>query len=200
MSFPDAEDQRRGDKSVLHNAVEPVRRLSRSEMGMKLFENAKDEGDSVTHCDDSYDETAPPTPSGSERSIKSVRWSTIEFHNHELVLGDHPSVELGPPLSIGWNRIDTDEHNIDDYESIRRERRRHFDLLLPAEVRLRVLMESGVTRSEINDCLLELGHIRESRRKSAAKRAHWLSWKKIFRRVPGLHKRGTIVAVRAFSE
>jgi hypothetical protein len=131
---------------------------------------------------------------------RSVRWSTIEFHNHELVLGDHPSVDAGPPLSIGWKSVGRGEQlSIDAYENERLERRTGMDLIVPPDVRHRWLMESGYSRSEIKDCLLELAYIQESRRKNAPVNTLWQQ--KIKRKFAATFcRRPTIIEVRAFAE
>lgn len=110
---------------------------------------------------------------GSSGSTKNVRWSVIEFQSHDIVLGDHPSVEFGPPLSIGWDTVSTDRLSIDEYESLRPVRREKLDLLVPADIRHRLLMEAGYSRSEVKDCLIELAAIQESRRRNATENAPW---------------------------
>jgi hypothetical protein len=191
-------------------------------------DHPNDNNCSATEDDD--DNTAPVTISyGSERSAssltlntigstggggtggggivrqRSVRWSTIEFFNHELVLGDHPSVDAaGPPLSIGWKSVGAgrgEQLSIDAYENERPERRKGVDLIVPPEVRHRWLMESGYSRSEIKDCLLELAYIQESRRKNAPT-MNTTPWQQKIRKniAATFCRRPTIIEVRAFAE
>jgi hypothetical protein len=182
-----------------------------------------DELDETTHDDDyvgdddsATAQTDPPTPFGSQRAFsersisnaslnsnKSVRWSTIEVHSHELVLGDHPSAvaDGGPPLSIGWNSISSIEHSIDDYESERGpERRRDFDLIVPAEVRHRRLVEQGFSQSEIKDRLCELTAIQKSRRKSSGQSSRRSPWDTIRRHLAVIRMSPKIIEVRSFAE
>jgi hypothetical protein len=207
-------------------AVVPKRceKLSERDQKKKLFDDFDEENDHVDCITDNDDDDNTTAPNGSERSAsspptspntstrgvvsggvgilekqRSVRWSTIEFHNHEVVLGDHPCVDDGPPLSIGWKSIGRDERSIDTYENERPERRRNSELIVPPEIRQRWLIESGYTRSEIKDCLLELAYIQESRRKNAMMNT---PWEKVKRRLAATCRaaRPTIIEVRAFEE
>jgi hypothetical protein len=181
-----------------------------------------DELDETTHDDDSVGDddstaqTGPPTPFGSQRAFsersisntslnsnKSVRWSTIEVHSHELVLGDHPSAveDGGPPLSIGWNSVSSIELSIDDFESERGpERRREGDLIVPAEVRHRRLLEQGFSQSEIKDRLNELTAIQKSRRKSSGQSSRRSPWDTIRRHLSVIRMSPKIIEVRSFAE
>jgi hypothetical protein len=181
----------------------------------ELDETTHDDDDSVGD-DDSTAQTGPPTPFGSQRAFsersisntslnsnKSVRWSTIEVHSHELVLGDHPSAveDGGPPLSIGWNSVSSIELSIDDFESERGpERRREGDLIVPAEVRHRRLLEQGFSQSEIKDRLNELTAIQKSRRKSSGQSSRRSPWDTIRRHLAVIRMSPKIIEVRSFAE
>jgi hypothetical protein len=210
-------------KNMLAAIPKRCEKLSERDLKKKLFDDFDEENDHVDCLTDNDDDDNTTAPNGSERSSpptspntstrgvvagsgigllvkqRSVRWSTIEFHNHEVVLGDHPGVDDGPPLSIGWKSVGRDETSIDTYENERPERRRNSELIVPPEIRQRWLIESGYTRSEIKDCLLELAYIQESRRKNAMMNT---PWEKVKRRLAATCRaaRPTIIEVRAFEE
>ena len=69
----------------------------------------------------------------SERS--HVAFSTIEFHEHAMILGCSPSTTCGPPLEIDWEKMSTTMFSLDDYEELRPPRRVKQQLIMPEFVR-----------------------------------------------------------------
>jgi hypothetical protein len=207
--------QRANETAIMEHQISTVRRK------LKMFdEDLNEREDETTHhiADEDEGDAAQYPPFGSERAFsdrsmsntsissfasnKSVRWSTIEVHSHDVVLGDHPccSVE-GPPLSIGWNSISTIEMSIDDYESERTPERRSdpVDLIVPAAVRRRRLLERGYSESQIRDRLSELTAIQKSRRKSSGG-SRLKPWELIRKNLTALSGKPKIIEVRSFSE
>jgi hypothetical protein len=211
-----ATPQRTNETATMEDQISTVRRE------MKMFdEELNEREDEATHHiddDDDIGDAVQCPPFGPERafsdrsmsntsissfaSSKSVRWSTIEVHSHDIVLGDNPccSVE-GPPLSIGWNSISTIEMSIDDYESERMPERRSdpVDLIVPAAVRRRRLLERGYSESQIKDRLSELTAIQKSRRKSSGG-SRLKPWELIRKNLTALASKPKIIEVRSFSE
>jgi hypothetical protein len=73
--------------------------------------------------------------SGSEASIRSVGFSTIEFHEHAMILGCNPSTSQGPSLEIDWVYQEKSVLDIDAYETTRPPRRMRQQLLMPGFIR-----------------------------------------------------------------
>jgi hypothetical protein len=102
----------------------------------------------------------------SEKSHKSVRWSTIDFHSHEMLLGDNPSIRSGPPLTISWKAHAHHQISIDDYENFKPERRRKSEMLSPRQMREDLLISAGYSRSELRKATTEAAAIRQMRHRS----------------------------------
>jgi hypothetical protein len=73
----------------------------------------------------------------SNLSNRNVTFSTIEFHEHAMILGDNPSTSSdGPSLEIDW--VETGSPSIFDlnkYEILRPPRRVKDQLHMPGSVR-----------------------------------------------------------------
>ena len=50
-------------------------------------------------------------------STRSVGFSTVEIHEHPMILGDHPLTKEGPSLEIDWNSQDRRVVDVDEYEN-----------------------------------------------------------------------------------
>jgi hypothetical protein len=48
-----------------------------------------------------------------------VRFGHVSVREHEIVLGDNPVAEVGPPISLGWKYNQHSELELDEYESRR---------------------------------------------------------------------------------
>ena len=55
------------------------------------------------------------TTSQVRRSSK-VQFGTVEIRDYKRILGDHPCVSIGPPLSIDWDYEENEPQDVDDYE------------------------------------------------------------------------------------
>lgn len=71
----------------------------------------------------------------SASSERNVSFSTIEFHEHMMILGCSPSTTEGPPLEIAWDKVNTCTFSLDDYEELRPPRRVRNELIMPGIVR-----------------------------------------------------------------
>jgi hypothetical protein len=116
----------------------------------------------------------------AEKSPKSLKWSTIDFYSHEMVLGDNPSVSSGPPIMISWKSHEHYPISIDDYEKYKPERRRKIETLVPRQRREDLLIRAGYNRSDLKEAANEAASIRRMRHKSL-KDGQWkatlLKWK-----------------------
>lgn len=71
----------------------------------------------------------------SSASQRSVSFSTVEFHEHAMVMGVSPSTTHGPPIEIGWQEIEHLSIALDDYEEHRPPRRIKDELVIPGVIR-----------------------------------------------------------------
>jgi hypothetical protein len=105
----------------------------------------------------------------SDESQTRVTFTTVAFHTHAIVLGDNPSVSVGPPLAMGGETLYSETVNLDEYEKSRPPRREKCDMLLPRDTRLSWLREEGYARSEIKAAEDEIKVIKKHRRANAQK-------------------------------
>ena len=68
-------------------------------------------------------------------SERSVSFSTIEFHEHAMILGVSPSTTHGPPLEIEWEKMNSLTFDVNEYEELRPPRRVKEQLIMPGEIR-----------------------------------------------------------------
>lgn len=101
------------------------------------------------------------------KTENAVSWGTIEIHSHVIVLGDNPSVSHGPPIALGWEKIDSCELSVDDYESRLEGRRSKQELILLGALREDWLRELGYSRSELKEAVSVVKKIKIDRRSSA---------------------------------
>lgn len=86
----------------------------------------------------------------SEKS--SVSFSTIEIHEHAMILGDGRSASgSGPCLEIDWTEQSNVILNLEEYESMRYHRRHKHELIMPGNKRTDLLLDSGYTMREISE-------------------------------------------------
>ena len=50
------------------------------------------------------------------RRGSKVQFGTVEIRDYKRILGDHPCVSIGPPLSIDWDYEENEPQDVDDYE------------------------------------------------------------------------------------
>jgi hypothetical protein len=55
-------------------------------------------------------------------SKKAVSFGLIQVREYNRVVGDNPTVRVGPPMSIGWEFVQKQAVPVDDYEKIKRPR------------------------------------------------------------------------------
>lgn len=103
---------------------------------------------SKSHSDNGLSASERTTP--SEQS--SVSFSTIEIHEHAMILGDGRSASgCGPCLEIDWTEQSNIILNLEEYESMRYHRRHKNELIMPGTMRTDLLLDSGYTMREISE-------------------------------------------------
>lgn len=112
---------------------------------------------------------------------KSVTFHNVQVREHEMILGDNPSVSCGPPLSITWNSHVSFEYTVDDYEKAHPTRRNKANMLVPRMVREEWLRNAGYARSDFVEMERVLFKIKKSRAASAVQRESVVSklWKSV---------------------
>ena len=99
------------------------------------------------------------------RRQRSVSFDSVHVHQHEVVLGDNPSVSSGLPIALG-NRSSSDVMDVDEYEQY--ERRGRSARLLTKQDRAE-LIRGTQTIMAIFKAKRELKRIRKSRDESFQK-------------------------------
>jgi len=103
----------------------------------------------------------PARPSG-------IEWHEIRIREYVRAIGDNPSCSAGPPVSIGW------EYNpkeialkVEKYEEKRPQRRSMQEMVLPREVRFKMLtQEWGVPRKDCANATRESLKVKNHRRQT----------------------------------
>ena len=102
----------------------------------------------------------------STSSRGSVSFGIVEIREHEIELGDNPSVSGGMPLTLGWRPIRSSIREVDEYEHLRSEcrqgRRR-----IPAQERSSLLQASGYSMEDFAVIALEIQMIKQQRSESS---------------------------------
>jgi hypothetical protein len=86
-----------------------------------------------------------------------------------VVLGDNPSVSVGPPLAMGWKAVQSESLDLEDYETSRPPRRQKRDLIIPKTMRVSWLRDAGYARTELTEVEDEIKLIKKYRQKNAHK-------------------------------
>lgn len=85
----------------------------------------------------------------TEKPCRSVQFSTVQVHLHEMILGDNPSVLMGPPLTICWLGSSHQKFPVDEFEKNRGPPKRRNQMIWNRQKREDLLFDSGYSRREI---------------------------------------------------
>ena len=102
----------------------------------------------------------------SSKNENTVRFSSIEFRQYVRILSDNPSTSSGPPIGLGWEFIpeDTTRIDLDLYErGCDGLRRSGSKLILPRDLREKMLREVGYSRSEISNAIRNVTKVKKRR-------------------------------------
>lgn len=117
---------------------------------------------SSSHWSDDEEEKIQRKP------VRRVSFHEVEVRNYNVTLGDNPSVQKGPPLSLDWNY--DPNHTIrplEDYEVNRSQRRRgSTELKLPLQEREERLKTEGVSSHEMSRAAMDVRAVRNQRIKT----------------------------------
>jgi hypothetical protein len=126
---------------------------------------------------------------------KSVTWSqTIQVQNYTTILGDHPCTSHGPPLSLGQPVGPLVNESMAPLGTA--PTTSALDLLIPADVRERILIKAGYSRSELQNMEFKLLRIKLARHANAKQNM----WEVLAKTTTKVSKRLTYspMAYRAF--
>eukprot|EP00815_Leptocylindrus_aporus_P008514 CAMPEP_0116068460 /NCGR_PEP_ID=MMETSP0322-20121206/11672_1 /TAXON_ID=163516 /ORGANISM="Leptocylindrus danicus var. apora, Strain B651" /LENGTH=180 /DNA_ID=CAMNT_0003555571 /DNA_START=636 /DNA_END=1178 /DNA_ORIENTATION=+ len=149
----------------------------------KLIEfdiNANTADTTVSSTDEKTCGSMDSNASSSNDPRRSCSFSSVIVHEHEVILGDNPCA-YGPSLSLGWTRVSTKTIPIVDYENSKKYTRSHKQLMLPRYVRERILLDYGVSRSEMNEAIEEGISVRKQRQETVNNYYFWKQLRQILR-------------------
>jgi hypothetical protein len=108
----------------------------------------------------------------SQEQEQEEREMTITFGELTIIefpveLGDNPAVSSGAPIRLGSQALSTTTRNLDLYEYIRKDTRRHRTRLqMSVPLRAELLFAAGYTMDQIMHATLAADEIRSSRKAS----------------------------------
>jgi len=101
----------------------------------------------------------------SNKSKKSVTFASVRVREYNRIIGDHPDVKVGPPISIGWEYEEKPEQCLEEFEASKPETKRY--LRLSSITRKNMLLNVyGFTEEEIRSSEKEVQKIRRKREQS----------------------------------
>jgi len=104
-----------------------------------------------------YRESPPIGPS------RSVSFNSVQFREHNITLGDHPSSANGPPIQLDWEAKNESTMDLERYEEDRKPRRKRRQLKMSFREREEHLTASGFTIDQLKNAWMEALKIRQQR-------------------------------------
>ena len=93
---------------------------------------------------------------------KAVRFSNVTIREYPMILGDHPDVSSGPPVTIDWEHCSEEKLSVDHHVTIL-PRRERCQMIMPKYYRKAVLKKMGYLNDEMVDVMKEIGAIKAQR-------------------------------------
>jgi hypothetical protein len=95
---------------------------------------------------------------------KTVSFFSVTVRQYNRVIGDHPEVRVGPPVSLGWEYLQLPEQTLEEYQESKPERR---SLRLSSITRKNLLLNVfGYSEEEIRAAEKEVQVIQKKREQS----------------------------------
>lgn len=88
------------------------------------------------------------TIGNQRRRPTKVTFHLVHVREFERVVGDHPEVKVGPPISLGWNFVQRSPVMLDSYESSTDHRNSSRLNRLTSIARQNMLLEYGFTHDD----------------------------------------------------
>ena len=100
-----------------------------------------------------------------ESPRKSVSFQSVQVREFNRIVGDHPDVRVGPPISIGWDYTEQQARSIEDYETSKPAQKRN--LRMSSITRKNLLANVfGIPEEEIRAAEKEVQRIKKQRESS----------------------------------
>lgn len=146
-----------------------------------IFGQYKETGISFNYSED-RDESVISSPPPLK---KSVTFDSVSVREYDIILGDHPCVSRGAPISIGWNYFSTRSMDLDEYEVERFSKRSMFfkrkdnrHMVVSHFQRRTILRLIGYSDEDIDNAASEAKRAKVKRKSSL--RFMWLSESSLF--------------------
>jgi hypothetical protein len=120
-----------------------------------------------SHQQDTLGDTEHSTMSlaSSKTEGRRVGFSHVQVREYERIIGDHPDVREGVPVSIGWKFAEHSPKDINDYETSRTFKE-HYHLSSAARKNI-LFYVYGIPEEEIRAAEIEVWRIKSFRELSA---------------------------------
>jgi len=91
---------------------------------------------------------------------RRVSFAVLQIREYNQVLGDHPCCSSGPPISLGWDHVNTRRVDINEYERTRSPRRTRRELKMRSEERRNILLSlnDSITNAELRKLDMRSSH------------------------------------------
>jgi hypothetical protein len=114
------------------------------------------------HKNESYNSVVSLEEAALKDSKKSVSFGSVQIREYNRLVGDHPDVRVGPPLTISWEYGVRQPIAIDEYEQNRPAMKKV--LRMSSITRKNLLLNVfDIPEEEIRDAEKEVQRIRKSR-------------------------------------
>ena len=115
--------------------------------------------------DDSFSHTHSVDGIKKKKKPLHVKFNSIQIRNYDITLGDNPSCNYGPPVTLDWNYDEMEPISVDAYEEGRgRPPRKMHQLHMLSRQRANLLkITAGVTDDELASVMDELRKIQKQR-------------------------------------
>jgi len=146
---------------------DPSAKPKRSSMKRSMSVASTASGASSVSEDECGSPSASPLPSASAADVvkRNVSFSSLEIFEHEVTLGDNPSVTAGPPITLEWRPHGYESHDVEEYEKARvAYRRDKRQMQMSDNVRFwRLMRERGFTAHQIQKAVDEAQRVKKRR-------------------------------------
>ena len=101
---------------------------------------------------------------------KHVSFGDVTVRRYERILGDHPDVSIGPPVSIGWDYYSQKPLSLDKYESKRKQKRTCSEIMLSNSTR-RIILKylTDCTEEDIEKAITDVRKTQLQREKTVSR-------------------------------
>ena len=130
--------------------------------------DSKDDPMTASNRSDTTTSSSPSATGKTEDEKPHVTFYKVYIREYVQTLGDNPSVSSGPPLTLDWYYNDeTKMLTIEEYEATRPERRSKLQLLVPRDLREKILKaECGVSRAQLAKTIRSVKAVQANRRQT----------------------------------